>query len=738
MPRRLPLVLMLFALAGQAVADNLSQAYEAILKGDYLAGRAALERIADNAADPQVNRTLSWLDRYGEVRGSRETLRGTTYGWHAQQARDALAADKLYLALTFAAQAVAYTEDTDSFLQEDWVRTLRSRALDRAASYVEEEKWSKAHRFYAMLQRVDEKDKEIERLREQAARHARLGIIYKDQETVDRRTENVTYDLLENSLRLVSDNYFSEPDFSKMVIGGLDNLVALCNTKKLYTGPKSSPAFDGVANPVAREHFLGKIEELRRQATTQRRFGYKDVLRTFETLRGISRESVNLPQELLIIEFLEGCLAELDDFTSIVWPADAEDFDKMMIGEFRGVGIQLGLDEFTERLKVVTPLENSPALRAGIQPGDLIIKVDGETTAGWTTDKAVREITGKEGSQVVLTIFRPETGDEIDYPLERSRIQLTTVRGVERIGGTDQWDYMLDREAGIAYARLTGFNPESHEELRIALRDARKQGMRGLVLDLRGNPGGLLDVAVDTVSMFVEKGDVVSTRGRVENRQRLRVRGEAEFSDLPLVVLVNEGSASASEILAGALQDHERAIVFGDRTFGKGSVQRVLALDRGFNLRRRARGARLKLTTALYYLPSGRSPHKASPDAEIWGVDPDLQIRLTPKEFGKVLEHGQKAFVIHNEDKSASHLDEETIQKRLAELKAEVLAEESDEDEDERLLTDDDLTALQGDPHEAADFDPQLERALLHLRIKLQGGIPWPQMAKKTDADVQD
>ena len=212
----------------------------------------------------------------------------------------------------------------------------------------------------------------------------------------------------------------------------------------------------------------------------------------------------------------------------------------------------------------------------------------------------------------------------------------------------------------MAYIRLTNFLPKSAEELSAALSMARDQGMKGLVLDVRHNPGGLLDVAIDIVSDFLSSGEVVSTRGRVESDHRERVGGRAPYRDLPLVILVNEGSASASEILAGALQDHDRAVILGERTFGKGSVQHV---------RRLGNEAQLKLTTALYYLPSGRTPHK-SKDAPTWGVDPDWDIELTPKEFRKVLERERESYVIHNDDSAAStQLKDEQRDEMLEALK---------------------------------------------------------------------
>lgn len=716
-------------------SDTIADAYAAILRGDYDAGKSLLDQVLkQSGASEAARRTRDWLSSYEKVRKSRSELRDETYAWDVKHSKEALENGKVYLALTFAAQAALYTQDKDGFAKQDWVKTLRTRGLDEARRFVDEGKWRKAHRVYAILQRLDEHDHEVKQLREQAARHARLAVLYKDDESVERRIKGVNFDLLQNATRLIGEDYYKAPDFRSMAKGALDNLIALCGTKSLYDGPDASRVFDGVGNAASREHFIGRLHEMQRRVTTQKKFEAADLVRLFRTIRGINNESVSLPEPLLIVEFMEGALDKLDDFTSIVWPADSEDFDKMMIGEFRGVGIQLGIDELTERLQVVTPLENSPALRAGIQPNDLIIAVDGESTADWTTDKAVREITGKEGTEVVLTIFRPSTGEQIDFPLTRSRIQLTTIRGVRRIGENgDKWDYMLDAASGIAYVQLTGFNPESYDELVKALSAAESQGMKGLVLDLRGNPGGLLDIAVEIVSLFVPRGEVVSTVGRVEKKQELNVRGGAKYADLPLVVLVNGSSASASEIVSGALQDHHRAVVLGSRTFGKGSVQRVMALQRRLGIPRRTwSGARLKLTTALYYLPSGRSPHKESPDATKWGIDPDYEVDLTPKEVSKVLERELDAFVIHNETKPAKKLDDEAIQKKLAELKAEV--DDSADDSEGTLLSEEDIALIQSDPYEAADVDPQLEKALLHMRIKLAANLPWPtQIAARTD-----
>ena len=728
----------LLSAALAAVADDsLQTVYAEILRGDYDAGRVSIRQLLDNSKTDteQVKQVNTWLGDFEQVVSSRADLRNKSFDWNLEQAKKAFDEGKIYLALSFAAQTNAYAENEKEYATSPWIRDkLRPAVMERAASFTDtdgQEQWVKAHAFYVLLQRIEPDDKEIEKLREQAARHARLELIYETHDDVERRIEDVTYDMLARTVQLVEDNYYTDPDFKKMAHGSIDNLIALCNTRKLYEGTDTPSEFDGLADPMAREYFLSQLQQQERKIDDASTFGGKELLQLYHDIKDACRKSISLPNGLLIVEFTEGALDELDDYTSVVWPADAREFDKMMVGNFVGVGIQLGIDELSNRLKVVTPLEDSPSLEQGIEPGDLIIGVDGETTKDWTTEQAVREITGPEGTEVTLTIYRPRTGKRIDFTLERRPIKLTTIRGVKRheSGEAGDWDFMLDKGAGIAYIRLTNFNPDSAEELHASLEHARKQGMCGLVLDLRHNPGGLLDVAVDTVSTFLSSGRVVKTDGRSEQPQRLRVTGDADYADLPLVVLVNEHSASASEILAGCLRDHDRAIVLGERTFGKGSVQRVYPLERRSFFGEGSR-ARLKLTTALYYLPSGISPHK-KPGAETWGVEPDVNVELTPKEFAKVLERQSDAFIIHNENGkgTAEDADAEQRDAELAKLKVD------DEDDQDNLLSEDDIQLLRADPTEAPDVDPQLETALLQLRVKLAANIPWPRQLAQKPAD---
>lgn len=339
-------------------------------------------------------------------------------------------------------------------------------------------------------------------------------------------------------------------------------------------------------------------------------------------------------------------------------------------------------------LKVVTPLSGTPAAQAGIRAGDIIRKIDGFDTLGIMLSQAVDKITGPNGTPVTLSIEREGHNDLIDFTLRRATIPIYASKGWDRSGPREtDWDYFIDREAGIGYIRLTQFNETTSAELREAVRQMRSRNrddLKGLILDLRYNPGGLLSEAVAVANYFIDSsGNVVTQedrRGQVIERQRLR-RGRAELADVPLVVLINGGSASASEIVAGALQDYDRAIIVGDRSFGKGSVQNVYTL-RGGN-------AAFKLTTHFYKLPNGRLIHRSPEiDRSQWGVVPDVVVEMLPDQVGDSLRLRQDADVIGL-------------------------------DENGRPIAD----AERPDPRDllSEGIDPQLETALLLLRSKVYG-----------------
>jgi carboxyl-terminal processing protease len=307
----------------------------------------------------------------------------------------------------------------------------------------------------------------------------------------------------------------------------------------------------------------------------------------------------------LIENAINGMLTGLDPHSSYMNAKAFKDMQIQTKGEFGGLGIEVSEDKGI--IKVVSPIDDTPAARAGIKPGDIITALDGKTLIGMSLNDAVDKMRGPPNSKIVLTIKRQDVEKPLEVSLIRETIKIQVVKS--RMEPND-----------IGYVRLSQFTEQADAGIKAAVKALRAQNggkLRGLVLDLRNNPGGLLDQAVSVSSDFIDQGEIVSTRARhPEDSQRWDAKGEDILKGAPLVVLINGGSASASEIVSGALQDHRRAILLGTGSFGKGSVQTVIPLP--------GNGA-MRLTTARYYTPSGRS-------IQGLGITPDVQVRETREE----------------------------------------------------------------------------------------------------------
>ena len=333
----------------------------------------------------------------------------------------------------------------------------------------------------------------------------------------------------------------------------------------------------------------------------------------FERVRADYVETVR--DEDLIEAAIQGMLASLDPHSNFLNAKHFKDMQVQTRGEFGGLGIEVTLEDGF--VKVVSPIDDTPAYRAGIQAGDFITHLDGEAVRGLTLNKAVEKMRGKVGNDITLTIRRLDT-EAFDVTLTRDKIRIDSVRS--RV------------EANAGYIRITSFNEQTKSGLLRAVKKLNEElgdQLAGFILDLRNNPGGLLDQAIEVSDAFLEQGEIVSTRGRsADNAQRFNATPGDITGGLPVVVLINSGSASASEIVAGALQDHRRGILLGTRTFGKGSVQTIIPLGRA--------GA-IKLTTQRYFTPSGRS-------IQAKGIDPDIvveQVQLEPLR-GRSLERHEE------------------------------------------------------------------------------------------------
>jgi carboxyl-terminal processing protease len=318
----------------------------------------------------------------------------------------------------------------------------------------------------------------------------------------------------------------------------------------------------------------------------------------FEKVRS---DYVEKPEDSKLIESaINGMLTSLDPHSSYMDAKSYRDMQVQTRGEFGGLGIEVTQEDGI--IKVVTPIDDTPASKAGILAGDLIIAIDGEQVQGLTLNQAVDKMRGQVNTPVVLKVLRGPKKDEKDIKLVRDVIRIKSVRFRE--------------EGDVGYVRITQFNEQTYEGLKDAMSkitaDIPSDKFKGYIIDLRNNPGGLLDQAIGVSNAFIDRGEIVSTRGRnADETQRFNARAADLSKGKPVVVLINGGSASASEIVAGALQDHKRATILGTRSFGKGSVQTIIPLSQN--------GGALRLTTARYYTPSGRS-------IQAKGIEPDVQI----------------------------------------------------------------------------------------------------------------
>ena len=327
---------------------------------------------------------------------------------------------------------------------------------------------------------------------------------------------------------------------------------------------------------------------------------FSDVLGT------LKKEYVDdVEQSEVIDSAINGMLQSLDPYSAYMSPDSFKNMNSDTKGEFGGLGIEITME--AGLVKIITPIEGTPADKAGVEAGDYIVKIDNKQVKGMSMLDAVKLMRGKIGTQITITVRRADVEDELIFKITRGLIKIREVSA--------------EVKNNVGYIRLRAFNEQSHAQLTKKLSDLPNNKLSGYILDLRNNPGGLLSQAIKITGTFLDGGEVVSTRGK--NQRDIKIFN-AKKGDMinkkPLIVLINKGSASASEIVSGALKDHKRAIILGEKSFGKGSVQSIIPLKNGGGLR---------LTTAKYYLPSGESIHEK-------GVEPDITVKRENKEKFKI------------------------------------------------------------------------------------------------------
>ena len=710
--------------------------WSAAIAGDQAAIETYLSNIPEGARDAQAEELRALVDTY-RLHLDEAAIDRTE---DLQEARDEMntliAEDKVVEALTAAVRYQTYSTDFGEALDSEAMKGLIARAESDEAQARADGNWLLAQNLLYRLrtlyeeggdagkykrykEELDDVNRRIGYLAQFAPRSLhelrRANLVMLDPEKAEdfpeydeafdedwkELLEDVNERVLRNALRLAAREHISSSGWKPLLIGGLEALRIFVTTEALKENFPSVEFKDQV------EQFVDQLDlhEERianKPADAIDDFECKKLLG--EILRANAR-TLGLAKEVILRQFGDGAMYQLekefeDEYSQVIWPDQLRRFQQQVNGAFVGIGVLIKYDD-RRNIQVVNPLEGSPAARSGVKAGDLIHSVDGASTLGWSLNRAVDEITGPKGRNVELELTREGIEEPIPISIERDQIKMRSVNGWWKKSldseGDPDWDWYVDPDGGIGYIRLTSFNEDSYRDFLKAIDQMRtERPLNGLILDLRYNPGGLLRSAVEFSNLFVDGGRIVSGEDRMgEMVWELSAEpGRAFLKDVPTVVIVNEGSASASEIVAGALQAHDGAVVLGQRSFGKGSVQTVHDLSSAFSQ------AAVKLTTQYYVLPpepgttKGRHVHKR-PGADDWGVNPEILVEMSPEQIEESIALRQEADLI-----------EEWIPEDEREARPDVA----------ELLT--------------TGKDPQLEMAVLLLRARVLKDLQGDRLAE--------
>jgi len=627
-----------------AKAVNLNNISYLAETGQYDAMLQLLQASEKTHPNPQVHALVEQIQQMQEHARRQTEQRRKDHGEALKKMQEHVQSKDLVRALVQAVEAYRLADDAEAFLKQDQIVTLAGEALKTAHSAERQGDWLQALSLYSTLERLYKSSTQYADSTKRSRRHVRLLRMYAPKELArlfaqrnknnpakannfneegwDVMVEGVKLRMLEDALDQAANYHIAQNGYLPLMQGAIDAMLEFTNNKALA---ETFVALKNVRNVatfrtqlIELKHSLKKIGD----QMTQRQA--RDAVSAIMAANG---QTLQLPDEVLIYELADGAMDVLDQFSVMIWPREVQQWQRHILGSFVGVGIQIRMNDQL-KLQVVSPLPGTPAFKAGVRPNDLIVKVNAEDTAGWTLDKAVRQITGIEGTEVVIGVQRKDVKDVIDFTIKRTKIKIESVKGWQpRDNG--QWNYFVDQKSRIGYVRISSFMPQTAGDLDKAINQMQQNGpINGLILDLRANPGGLLRSAIDVSDRFIEQGNLLSIVGPNGRRTKeYPANRRNTHSNFPMLVLVNERSASASEIVSGALRDFGRALIVGVRSYGKGSVQNLYDLPR-FGLK--PAKARLKLTTEYYMLPKGDLIHR-KPGAKEWGIEPDLSVSITDK-----------------------------------------------------------------------------------------------------------
>ena len=603
----------------------------------------------------------------------------------ANDVNDANSADNISSIFSVIAKTGEFANEAQKklLLADPFVKEVMQQAIDKAAEYEVEGKWLEAYtNCYGWLVAIDPNNEGYSDYAQQLLDKATIAVAFEDSpcETSEERFQGVRGELFIRAINFLNSHYVSIINYNETAEKAVERCKLLAEV--ITTSSRLSEDSTNDINSSFKEimsnlepeklaDWSSSLTELLDEAKSASgglaRLNKKKFLELFENVLKLNQSTINLPRAVLIAQFVEAALSTLDPYTVIVWPRQVKDFEQMMTSEFTGIGIEISKPKGL--LTVSSLLLDTPAFNSNLDAGDVIEEVDGLATKDMSLFCAAKKIKGPAGTKVKLKVRRPnddkKAEDEVfDVIITRGTITVPTVRGWQRTH-KGKWLHMIDEKNKIALVRLTSFAADTASGLEKVLLELESEGLRGLILDLRFNTGGLLDSAVDVVDKFIEEGVIVkrhSSFGPIyETAHKTKTH-----PNYPLVILINSNSASASEIVAGALADkrYKRAILVGTRTHGKGSVQGITGILGG--------GAQLKYTMAYYHLPSGQRVESKDAMEKLgrtdWGVAPHVEVELRSDELKKMIEvqRDNDVLVKANHEDNGDDFKKRTIEETLA------------------------------------------------------------------------
>ncbi len=632
--------------------DSYAEKISLLVRQQNIDALAALPALTSQPKDKTLNQ---WRQAYITAMQKAAAQSTEEYLKETRLAHQAIAKNKLITAMGYTLAAYAVAPDRATFRHLPWVIKLTNQVSARAKSDDQNGHWLESLQLYSALNSLYKISMRFNSDLQRVIRRTTLLAIYtpklfyqmqekllKQRQAAAAATspakapkatvkvppptfshwqtavKGIDEDMLLEAMEEAEHRWVKPVDYQRLILGGINALELFPKT------PELAHPFPGLAKAENRTAFSTDLRQIAETVKSAKQMNSQDMINTWETIRQDDKQTVHLPKAVLIKEFTDGAFGTLDPFSMVFWPSEVADFKKEMSGTFGGVGIEITTDN--GMLKVISPLVGTPAFRAGIEAGDIIATVNGRSTAGMSINQAIRRIMGKPNTYVTLGIQRLGHKGLIQFRLMRVNIEVHSIKGCKRNPASDQWQYMIDPVNRIGYIRVTQFQQDTAEQLQHVLHHLLRRHVRGLIIDLRFNPGGYLETALKMVNMFVNQGTILSIRGRSTTPHSWAAQGDPLVPlNIPLIVLINQDSASASEIFSGAMRDLHRGLIVGHRSYGKGSVQNVIPIGQNAN-------ALLKLTMNYYYLPNGECIQRQD-HAHVWGVQPDVNVPFSPKQL---------------------------------------------------------------------------------------------------------